>query len=40
MFVSEALLDEVEAHPELEVVSALTEMRFNENGDLIAPSAT
>ena len=39
MFVSEALLDEVEAHPELEVVSALMEMRFNENGDLMAPSA-
>ena len=39
MFVSEALLDEVKAHPELEVVSALMEMRFNENGDLMAPSA-
>ena len=36
MFVSEPLLEEVAANKDLEVVSELSEMRFNEDGELIA----
>ena len=37
MFVSEALLDEVAEHADLEVVSGLVQMECNGNGDLIIP---
>ena len=36
MFVSEALLGEVAANKDLAVVSELSEMKFNEEGDLLA----
>ena len=36
MFVSEALLDEVAAHPDLEVVSGLKPMRFADDGTLVS----
>ncbi len=35
MFVSEALLAEVDAHRDLEIVSPLKEMNFNDQGDLL-----
>ena len=38
MFVSEALLPEVEAHPSLEISSALQEMHFTDGGDLLVPA--
>ncbi|MEE4166371.1 MAG: lactate racemase domain-containing protein [Desulfocapsaceae bacterium] len=37
MFVSEALLEEVKAHNDLEIVSELMEMKFNDQGELLAP---
>lgn len=38
MFVSKALLDEVRAHPALDVASDLFDMEFAANGDLLSPS--
>ena len=37
MFVSEALLPEVEAHKSLEISSGLKEMHFTDGGDLLVP---
>jgi hypothetical protein len=34
IYVSEALFDEVEAHPDMEFISEPGELEFDENGDL------
>ncbi len=38
MYVSEALLDEVKAHPDLEISSDLIDMKFDGDGELLAPA--
>jgi hypothetical protein len=40
IYISEALIDEAEAHPDMEIIGELSDFNFDENGDLFSENET